>query len=191
MSDAHPADEAFWKAARRGRFDWCGNRSIFRAGYDAAKAEGEPAPTKNKIPEGDHPADESFQAWEKTLSKPINCRNRGLLRKAWRDCYDAREDRFWHWLRENFSEEFASRGIFLEDDGGFSLGERKADMGNPISGWRPISEAPKEGDVLLFIPGLGRRVGYWEEDGGGWRIHHPRWPNFPTHFQPLPEAPGK
>jgi hypothetical protein len=60
-------------------------------------------------------------------------------------------------------------------------------------GWRPISDAPKDGtDILVGVQGIGWpvRVAFWDEARGGvWSIWPGRELAHPTHWQPLPPPP--
>jgi hypothetical protein len=58
--------------------------------------------------------------------------------------------------------------------------------------WMPIETAPKDGDVLCFVPGFGMGMmvlywmdGYWREKANSMGLKRP-----PTHWMPLPAAPG-
>lgn len=59
----------------------------------------------------------------------------------------------------------------------------------PLSGWRPISEAPRDGtQVLVAAPDCGMMVARWLS--GGWDDgDFNSFMSWPTHWQPLPPPP--
>jgi len=77
------------------------------------------------------------------------------------------------------------------------IGWRYADneQPKPVSAWRPIAEAPRDGRiVLLYQTHRDEKVfaGYysiWDSDHGGWTTDRSDTPVSPTHFMPLPEPP--
>jgi len=75
-----------------------------------------------------------------------------------------------------------------------------------LTAWRPISEAPKDGNPIILgysdFGGLSSAEGYWMGDPKrnywgetGWfesseEVFHTH-PSSPTHYMPLPEPPGQ
>jgi len=59
--------------------------------------------------------------------------------------------------------------------------------------WAPISEAPKDGTLVLLSDGKYRHVGYYcdKPNLGGYGPWHWGIVHQPTHFMPLPEPPEK
>lgn len=73
--------------------------------------------------------------------------------------------------------------------------------------WQPIETAPKDGTTILLASGKYVLTGYWETDPGwAWKFDGPCWgiceveddyysvykfPDWPTHWMPLPEPPNK
>lgn len=86
------------------------------------------------------------------------------------------EDGFHYWPHRSGSEDIA-----------FLLRELEA------GGWRPISEAPNNGDLLLLCDAEGYRwIGYhaFGEDGFEWRSNDESADQPPIVFMPLPAPPG-
>lgn len=79
----------------------------------------------------------------------------------------------------------------------------KASSAKGATGWRPISDAPKDGTSVLLTDGFTRAVAYWEAPGVFGRNHmwvireysagdYNSWIEFydPTHWMPLPDFPN-
>lgn len=68
------------------------------------------------------------------------------------------------------------------------------DAGLLHAGWRPISEAPKDGTEILTYRGAGlMAVAMWDADtptGGSWLVTDGMYLLNVTHWRPLPPPPG-
>ena len=56
------------------------------------------------------------------------------------------------------------------------------------SGWRPISEAPKDGTEILLTDGCYKRTGYWATRIAAWSVDTVVALPMPTRWLPLPAA---
>ncbi len=77
---------------------------------------------------------------------------------------------------------------------------RLASTGRIRGEWRPISEAPRDGtNILLWWPAQFHcaLTGHWADKYNpwiGWKVSgwsHDKFTTEPTHFMPLPAAPGE
>lgn len=65
-------------------------------------------------------------------------------------------------------------------------------VGTELGGWRPIETAPRDRQILLYIPGKGAIEGWWfsspKEIDDGWETIVGFWGD-PTGWTELPDEP--
>jgi hypothetical protein len=79
-------------------------------------------------------------------------------------------------------------GVTWQDEqiGGLEVEYVRADLATRTPGWRPISEAPKSSEVVLFCDEDGNR---WTQCAHSWEI--PVCGKPAKYWQPLPPPPGE
>lgn len=57
-----------------------------------------------------------------------------------------------------------------------------------LNPWQPIESAPKDRVILVYYPGVYKKLGYFNSVTGDWNIGYETCAA-PTHWQELPEDP--